>query len=206
MIARPGQTLIEVLLALAIILVGMMSLVSTLINAKITADASVDSAIAVQLAREPVEAARFIRDSNWLERENGYGTTFNDRLSNGSDHTAVYVWDPAQTNLDNAVQFDFTPNSNSDPMTVIYQNSDGLYLNTITGSATIYSRYVTLFPICSSDGGVTETILTADGQTCAVGVDEIGIQVTSTVTWSSRGTEHTVALEEQLYNWRYAQP
>ncbi|HBY73553.1 MAG TPA: hypothetical protein DEG44_02560, partial [Candidatus Kerfeldbacteria bacterium] len=37
---RPGQTLIEVLLSLAIIVVGILSLTSALINAQVTAAAS----------------------------------------------------------------------------------------------------------------------------------------------------------------------
>lgn len=219
MVLRPGQTLIEVLLALAIILVGMMSLVSTLINAKITADASVDSAIAVQLAREPIEAARFIRDSNWLKRENGFGTSYNeglvrDNFVDPNDYTATYTWDPPLSDPAFAVQFNFDPDSSTDALTVIYRDPGNLYRHTPAGfpppgfAATIYSRYVTLFPICSSDGGVTEQFITADGQDCVAtyGSPEIGLQVNSTVTWSNRGTDHAVTLEERLYDWRYAQP
>lgn len=213
MIARSGQTLIEVLLALAIILVGMMSLVSTLINAKITADASVDSAIAVQLAREPVEAARFIRDSNWLKRENGLGTSYNeslmrDNVGDPNDYSAVYTWDPPATDPALAIQFNFDPDTSTDPLTQVYRDSDNFYRHAPSFVTTIYSRYVTLYPICSSDGGVTEQLITADGQDCVAtyGSPEIGLQVNSTVTWSSRGTDHTVTLEERLYNWRYAQP
>lgn len=217
MVHRPGQSLIEVLLALAIILVGILSLVSALINAHITAAASVDSAIAVQLAREPIEAARFIRDSNWLERENGLGTAFNDGLSSATetnDYTAIYSWNPQKIDLDQSVKFDFDPNDSSDSLTAVYRGPSGLYRPPPTTSLsgfniTIYSRFVTLFPICSSNGGVTEQLITSDGQDCATtypGTSEIGLQISSTVTWSSRGADRTVTLEDRLYDWRYAQP
>ena len=208
---RPGQTLIEVLLSLAIIVVGILSLTSALINAQVTAAASTEAAVAVQLAREPIEAARFIRDSNWLERENGAGTDFNDRLSSSTeanDYTATYQWNAQLANLDNAVRFNFDADDSSDSDTAIYRGPAGLFRHPPTTSLpgfdiTIYSRYVTLFPICSSDGGLTETVLTGDGQDCGVDT-QIGIQVVSLVMWSSRNSDRTVMLEERLYDWRYA--
>lgn len=208
---RRGQTLIEVLLSLAIILVGILSLTSALINAQITAAASVDAAIAVQLAREPIEAARFIRDSNWLERENGLDTVFNDRLESSTevnDYTATYQWNAQLSNLDNAVQFNFDADNNADPDTAVYRGPAGLYRHPPSSALpgydeTIYSRYITLYPICSSDGGVTETIVSSDGVDCG-SVTQIGVQVISTVAWSSRNTEHKVGLEERIYDWRYA--
>src|SRR3990167_5369955 len=153
MVSRPGQTLIEVLLALAIILVGIVSLISALVNAQITAAASIDSAIALQLAREPIEAARFIRDSNWLKREAGLGANYNDDLVRDNfvdpnDYTAIYTWDPPLADPAFAIQFNFDPDSNTDPLTQIYIGPDGLYRHSPAGfppptfAATIYSRYV----------------------------------------------------------------
>lgn len=211
---RPGQTLVEVLLALAIILVGLLSLTSALINTQLTASTAVEEGVAIQLAREGVEAARFIRDRNWLEREDGLGTSYFAGLrssTEANDYTAIYTWNPPQSDPSAAISFDFTPNV-SDSSTLVYQSAAGLYRQntTVLGgfTPTIFSRFITLYPICSGDGGLTETFVTSDGQDCitTLGSSEIGMQVAVTVTWSSRGTSHTRVIAERLYDWRYAQP
>lgn len=210
---RPGQTLVEVLLALAIILVGLLSLTSALINTQRTASTAVEESVAIQLAREGVEAARFIRDRNWLEREDGLGTSYYDGLRSSStpdDYTAIYRWNPPQTDPSAAISFDFTPNVGSN-LTTVYKSATGLYRqstnSTLTSAwtPTIFSRFVTLYPICSSDAGLTETVIASDGLNCGT-MPEIGVQAEVTVTWSSRGTSHTRVITERLYDWRYAQP
>lgn len=215
---RPGQTLVEVLLALAIILVGLLSLTSALINTQLTASTAVEEGVAIQLAREGVEAVRFLRDRNWLEREDGLGTSYYDGLRSSStpdDYTAIYTWNPQPTDPSAAISFDFTPDT-SGSFTTVYQSAAGLYRqstnSTLTNAwtPTIFSRFITLYPICSSDGGLTETFITGDGQVCpltSLGEStEIGVQAEVTVTWSSRGTSHTRVIAERLYDWRYAQP
>lgn len=211
-----GQTLIEVLLAITIIVVGIVSLVTALINTQTTATASIEEAVAVQLGREAIEATRFMRDSNWLEREQGLGSAYDDGLTSGTesnDYSAVYLWNPPQTNLEVAIQFNFVADNTSALQTIVYQNSTGVYRQFSsapgpTWSATSYSRYLTFYPICSSDGGITEQLITADGSDCSTafpGTTEIGRQVLVTVLWSSRGNSHTRILEERMYDWRYAQ-
>lgn len=213
---RSGQTLVEVLLSLAIILVGLLSLTSALINIQLTASTAVEESVAIQLGREGVEAARFLRDRNWLEREDGLGTSYYDGLRSSTavdDYTAIYSWNPPQSDPSAAIRFDFVPNT-SDSSAIVYQSATGLYRQTsstiIPGAwtPTIFSRFVTLYPICSSDAGLTETFITSDGQDCATTYSstEIGVQAEVTVTWSSRGTSHTRVITEQLYDWRYAQP
>ncbi|MBI4407586.1 MAG: type II secretion system protein [Candidatus Kerfeldbacteria bacterium] len=217
MIRRPGQTLVEVLLSLAIILIGLLSLTSALINTQLTASTAVEESVAIQLGREGVEAARFIRDRNWLEREDGSGTAFNvglesDGTIEADDYTAIYTWNPPQSNPTSAISFSFLPDT-SDTSAIVYQSPIGLYRQTsstiIPGgwTATIYSRFITLYPICSNDAGLTETVITSDAQDCVKTHSslEIGVQVEVTVTWSSRGTSHTRVITERLYDWRYAQ-
>lgn len=216
-----GQSLIEVLLALTIIIVGMVSLVSALINTQNTATASLEETIAVQMGREALEAARFVRDSNWLERENGLGTAksgtqFNEGLAStteANDFSGIYLWNPASTNPSTAIQFDYTADTSTDSSTTVYQNLAGLYRQFTTApgatwQATKYSRYVTLYPICSSDGGLVEQLLSGDGSDCTTtypGTTQIGVQVRVAVSWSSRGVTKTRVLEERLYDWRYVQ-
>ncbi len=212
---RIGQTLIEVLLAITVIVIGIVSLVSALISIQASASNSLAEAVAMQLGREAIEAARFVRDSNWLERENGLGSQFTDGLNSSTeanDYTAVYTWNPSQTDPNLAVMFDFTADSSTATQTKVYRNLAGLYrqFSSTPGAswqATSYSRYVTLYPICSSDGGITEQVVTADTLDCSseyAGTTQIGVQVEVTIQWSSRNDNHTRILEERLYDWRYA--
>lgn len=214
---RPaGQTLVEVLLALTIIIVGMVSLVSALINTQSSATASLEETVAVQLGREGIEAARFVRDSNWLERENGLGTQFNAGLQSATeanDYTGVYIWNVPQTDPGLAVAFDFAADVSTATATTVYQNAAGLYRQFpsppgATWKATPYLRYVTLYPICSSDGASLPQFVTTDGTDCATafpGTTQVGVQVMVTVTWTSRGVARSRILEERMYDWRYAQ-
>lgn len=210
-----GQTLLEVIISAAVIVTGIVSLVTLIVYIQTSSRITYQEAIAMGLAQEGIEAARFVRDSNWLEREAGTGSNFNiglfEELVVGSpDYTAIYRWRPGLTNPEAAIAFDFTPDTATDSATVVYQTAAKQYLQT-TGSTsglkpTPYRRYFTFYPICSDDGGVTESLITADGQSCAVplGLTQIGIQAVAEVSWENGGRTYTRTLEERLYDWKYA--
>jgi hypothetical protein len=149
-----------------------------------------------------------------LEREAGTAAEFNDGLFDSAtlDYTAIYRWRPAQTDPAQAVTFDFTPDTATEAATTVYQTTSQYYrqtAGTVTGgwTTTPYTRFVTSYPICSDDGGVTESLLTADGQDCGtvyVGTSQIGVQVQVIVTWDNAGETHTRTLEERIYDWKYA--
>lgn len=214
MLNRPGQTLVEVLLSIAIIVVGLVSLVATLVNIQSSAQFSSEEAIALQIAKEPLEVARFIRDSNWLEREDGSTVDYADGLASTTetgDYTGIYTWSPATVDPGTAITFNFTADDASHATTTVYKSSNGTYrqFSTTPGGSWLnsgYSRFVTMYPICSFDGGVTEQFITVDGSDCPTtyaGTVEIGRQVVSTVVWLSHGNNHSRVLETRLYNWRY---
>ncbi len=62
-----GQGLLETIVALGVILAGTIGTISLLIATMNAGRASVNTEIATNLAREAVEVARNIRDSNWLK-------------------------------------------------------------------------------------------------------------------------------------------
>ncbi len=212
-----GQTILEVIISAAIITTGIVSLVTLIIYVQSSSRLTYQEAIALGLAQEGIEAARFIRDSNWLEREAGLGTSFNDGLyyydaTGGYDYTAIYVWKtwpPATITPADAITFDFTPDTDADTIVRVYENAQKQYRqsSSTTWTATPYTRFITLFPICSDDGGATESILTADGQDCASTADpiQIGVQVRVEVSWINSGNTLTRVLEERLYDWKYAE-
>lgn len=212
---QSGQTLLEVIIAIAIIAIGMMSLISLLINTQITGANTQDEFVVIELGREAIEAARFVRDSNWLAQENGQTTPWNAGLRDAvdpTDYTGIYVWTPAQTNPALALAFNFLPDVSTHAATKVYRTPAGYYQQMVGAvpsippnnwTATPYSRFVTFYPICSSTLGVTESFVSVDGTVCAT--TQIGVQVVVTIQWSSRGTPHTRTFEERLYNWKYAQ-
>lgn len=212
-----GQTLLESLLAIAIILIGLVSVSTLLINVMSTSNIAVAETRMTQLAQEALEGARFVRDSNWLKREDGVSDASTGRLidyANGlrssNDTTAIYIWDPAETNPDSAIQFNFTPNSLTDTTARVYQDSAG-YFRQSTGTVpadwkvTQFRRLVTLQPICfnitESDPAVAETVAATS---CGSGNIEIGMQITVQISDGNANTAAPRTFVEKLYNWKYA--
>lgn len=65
-ITNSGQSLLETIMALGIILIAVTATIGLLISTMKTGKTSTNRIIAANLAREGIEAARQIRDSNWL--------------------------------------------------------------------------------------------------------------------------------------------
>ncbi len=63
---RHGETMLEVLIALTLLLLGAFFAFNTFINATIVNHITKEHVIATNLAREGLEAVRNIRDTNWL--------------------------------------------------------------------------------------------------------------------------------------------
>lgn len=63
---RPGETLIEVIMALFVVAVGSAAATSLIVTAIQANSFSRDNLVALNLAVEGIEAMRNIRDSNWL--------------------------------------------------------------------------------------------------------------------------------------------
>lgn len=209
-----GQTLLEVIISAAIIVTGIVSLVTLIVYIQTSSRLTYQEAIAMGLAQEGIEAARFVRDSNWLEREAGSGANFYDGLYDAMtlDYTAIYRWRSTMSDPAVAVAFDFAPDSATDAAAIVYMTGSNQYRQIASSppggwKATPYTRFMTLYPICSDDGGITESLITADGQSCATtfaGTTQIGVQAVVEVSWENSGTVHTRTLEERLYDWKYA--
>jgi type II secretory pathway pseudopilin PulG len=213
-----GQSLLESLLAIAVIMTGIVSLISLLISTRNTSDSILAEQQARYLAQEAIEAARSVRDSNWLKQENGEVVEYFNGLRSGTDYTGSYVWDSTATSPDAAITFDFTADAVNDSSTLIYQisTSPKIYLQAATTQAdwtvTKFKRYLTLYPICVASSDYTvEISVTADGQDCtSVTSDsasiEVGFEVVVHMQWASAGEAQDRIFSEKLYNWKYAAP
>lgn len=196
-----GQSLIEAIVALGI-LTTSISAALTLASQSVSAERdSAASITAGNLAREGVEVARLLRDSNWLAENDWDQGLYS---SAGPDYTGIPVFDPATGDW----SIDFTPNSFNDTDTTVYRRvtaSDnatvGLFEQTTalpTGViASGYQRLLTLNPICRAAGGGYDIITSGYCST-----EKVGIQVISNVHWSFAGRSHSLTAEERLFDWR----
>ncbi|MFA5995106.1 MAG: type II secretion system protein [Patescibacteria group bacterium] len=224
---QSGQTLLESLMAIAIILIGVVSLASLLVNLWSTSSRALAETRATQLGQEAIEAARYVRDSNWLKREAGitdsatsnllgyntglYGKTVTDNV----DYSAIYIWTPSEVDPNLAIKFDFSVDNESDARAIVRQDTAGNYLQ-ISGNdfigltATPFKRLVTLFPICfnPNEPDLTQAeIVRAEALTCVDGgYIDIGVQVMVQVIWQQAGEQQERIFTEKLYNWKYADP
>jgi type II secretory pathway pseudopilin PulG len=198
---RRGQTMIEAIIALGIIVTSVASaltLVSTSINAEKESEALITAG---NLAREGIEVVRMLRDSNWLA-----GADFDAGFSGtGNDHLGIAVFSPDTATW----SLDFSPLDMEDVTTRVFRTTtssgssiEGLMRQATSqpsGTApTSYRRTLVLDPICDSGAGYT---FAASGSDCGA-FPKVGIRVQSNVRWSVGPRQRTISFEEQLMDWR----
>lgn len=191
---KSGQTLVELLVAFLVITIGLTAAASMVFSNLKTQELSAERVVAINLAREGVEFAKSIRDSNWLA-----GNAFNEGLFDGTDYTAVPFWSGVQF-----AGFDFAPAAiNDDSWTAMKLSASATSTNTLyyqgdsaVGTNTAYRRLVTLQPICSDDS------IQTDGNSCPVSTFVIGIRVSSFVDWTTAGVTRDVSIVDEIYDWR----
>lgn len=191
----PGQTLIELLITVSVVSTGMFAAAALVFSNLQLSDRDADEVVAVNLAREGIELAKEIRDSNWLA-----GDAFDAGLAAGNDYTATPRWSGNAT--EGNVIFDFQANNMDDDNAVITKSTDpstpGFFANNLSGTPTEWRRLLTLHPICRTGAG--ELILN-DGADC--GSDpKIGIRVESRLEWQRKGQLFARVMYEDLYDWR----
>lgn len=131
-----GQTLIETVIAIFVILVGVagaLILVFSSTRAGVTAKNRI---VAANLAREGIEVVRNIRDTNWLE-----GRDFNEGLANGS-YTANYD----STSLTSSpISCDINDSSSVvNDLVKLYKDGSNLYSHNSTGTSTNFYRVINI--------------------------------------------------------------
>lgn len=186
---RRGQTLVELLTALFIIglvLVGALALTNS--NFRLEGIGAM-RLTATSLAREGVELARNIRDTNWMK-----GAPFDSGLVD-ADHCAV-IAASAQMHISHFSFKDCV--SVFDASFQLRKLSEGKYGSDASiGEASTFFRLVRFDPICL-DGGL-ETV--AEQGDCGV-KQKIGVKVKSEVGWNYGGSAMSLAHSEKFYDWR----
>ena len=210
-----GQGLIEMIVALGIIIVGVIGSLSLSVVALSSSRESETRVIAANLAREGIEVARNIRDSNWLAGcpdEEVEAELYNW----DSEPAGCYQWDTGlkgETLTPNTAIATFDPNNGKwslnfeavdidDEITQFFI-IDGVYIQTTAppeGLAGVsFYRLITLKNICLDDDGV-EIIKEEDCQEATE--TKIGIEVSSHIRWSEHSRVHNLTAQDRLYDWR----
>jgi len=196
-----GQGIIEAIAGIFVIIIGLIGYLSIAHSSVSSNYEAQTRIIAANLAREGVEVAHNIRDSNWIA-----GRDWDNGLYSVNDYDGVpdFAYDG-----DNSWQIDFNPDNFSDNDTNIYKFQAGAYSglsvqkDPVSADAvkTLYKRLITLKSICyDSDTGIEEAPISKAH--CTGGDEKIGIRVLSEIRWTEHGRSHTFIVEDSIYDWR----
>lgn len=204
-INKRGQSLIELVVAISIILIGVVSTLVLTVATIRGGKASEMQTIASNLAREGIEVVKQHRYNNWLKIESNalsfadwdqglYDPLYSNNLRVEFNPTAPASW-IMNFNIDATTVQSCLDNGNCR----IYLKNN-IYNHDQTGSATPFYRVVTINPICLGSGGIEKVV--KNTYQCAVDEEKIGVQVISDVRWQDRGNWTSIMLEDHLYNWK----
>jgi type II secretory pathway pseudopilin PulG len=196
---RKGESLLETIIAIAILIVGTVSMLAMVFAMLIARTAAEYETVGTNLAREGIEAVRNVRDTNWIANiafDSGFYSQSRFVASfdpSNSDGLHPNGWRLAPASLDSALAVKQFASGGT---------YAGFYTQVGTGETahwpvlpTIYSRTIYLMDICN-DGTIQGA-----GSPCPAGTSA-GVNVTSVVNWSERGRPHSVTLVEKIYDWR----
>lgn len=198
-----GQTLLELLIAISILVVTLVTTIALIVASIKAGRESTNKLIGASLAREAIEIARNIRDSNWATSSTLY---WDSGLSNGTDNTATPVVDGTSP-----ITLDFS----SDDFTSVRQSGNEYLQGTSAGgTATAFYRLVYVNPICwydnpndrndplNGDEQVVGYNSTNDCSSFGLYYAKVGVRVIAEVRWPSASSSRHISIEDRLYNWQ----
>ncbi|MFA5106787.1 MAG: prepilin-type N-terminal cleavage/methylation domain-containing protein [Patescibacteria group bacterium] len=214
---QAGVTLLEVVVAIFVITVGLISALALIISSITGARTSKYQLAAGNLARQAIEVVRVQRDSNWLEIESGSldpGLWDQNLSGNGMIYTGIINFqdDPALADyMKWTIFYDSTYNFTDNPVQLKTYFVDH-------GSWRVYNQYTQANPPGLTESGFrlamsTKPICILNGvesmvengfscETTVPAKTKIGIQIKATVKWIESGIERSYEQEEKIYNWK----
>lgn len=192
---KSGQSLIELIVAVAIIQVGLLSVWSLFLSNFNAERESELRIVGANLSREGIELVKNIRDSNWLRVDRG----------DVNEEGTIWPWDEGLSSGVYSVSYD--NGALEDEMYgQLYIDAQGFYTNSSVGTKiSPYKRTIELKSVCCSDN---DGNLVCDGtnyqikestEPCSL---RIGINVIAKTTWSHSGSARSSVVEDIIYNWR----
>ena len=171
--ARQGFTLLETMIAIAILLIAVVGPMSIIGGSLRNMYFVRDQMTAINLAQEGVEAVRQVRDTNFLKGDAWAGGFGNGDCTGGL--RCLVDTNPLVIHKCNG--------SCTATNLRVYQNpTDGLY-----------HQYLAV------PGGLTSTVFTRRVDTTQVSVNEYKVDVT--VTWVTGSTPGTIVVSESIFRW-----
>jgi len=161
-----GFTLLEMMIASALVIMGVVGAFGVLQKAISTTAVNITRLKAAYLAQEGIEIIRNIRDSNWLEDPVG---NFDDGIQPGSHHNLDY----------RSTVFPDTINCLSTEEFLKFNELNGFYECSSVSDSNFIRRVVNV------DSSVSDKL-----------------KVKSTVTWEDHGQNHSITVEDVLYDWQ----
>ena len=193
-----GFTLIETLVAVAILIGVIVGPVSLISHSLFSSSFSRNDLVAYNLAQEGIELFRAIRDNNILCASLGGATPWNTNPNGGGPFHGYHEIDVVnQANLSCGSDLINTPlpttRTVSTCNTPLRADSNGLY-SYAAGTLLNVTRCVI---VCSPPNAAP----------CSVAADsdvpsDKQMEVISTVSWIERGTPKSVTLRDRLYDWK----
>ena len=188
---QKGFTLVETIVALALIMMALAGPVSLIVRGIYSFSSSKSKITAVNLAQEGIELVRLIRENN-IACDFANGPKKQNWTSNPDGGTMpsraeVDIQQAFTTITCGSASIKFPRLTNSCSRVLLYNASAGTY-GYQTGTPTTFSRCIN---INSPPSGGHDTDIPASDQ----------MDVIATVTWVERGRTRTLVLRERLYHW-----
>lgn len=188
--------MLETIIAIAVITIGIMSIITLAISMTKAQTETSEDGVAVNLAREGIEAVKNIRDSNWYNGNDfwqGILPSANGIIVNNFDNRHNATHDGEMWFLDFGISTD---------KKVYTDDNTGIYLNISGGvdpgvTPALYNREINTTAICH-DFDHNEVIT----DICPPGYITVGIKVICRVYWKSNDRDHEIIIEDRLYNWK----
>lgn len=176
-----GQLFVEVIVALGLVSIGMLSIFGVLARSVSVNRLIADRFTATYLASEGIEIAKNILDANIIKSvAQNQAVAWNAGFANAGDYEIDYR------------SFALTPKvGQGAPLSFGKPSPNATYeiygYNLASGAPTPFLRTIHIEPIRNKSG------------------DQIGVKVLSAVHWTSRGgLAFDIAAEDDFYNWRPA--
>lgn len=216
---QKGQGLVELIIAISVITVGMFAVWSLALSSYTAEREAQLRFTGANLAREGVEIVKNIRDSNWLAVDENEACAedpchWNSGLAPGDYTIGSFLA------AGSAASLVAVSGGINDAATQVYKLSDpdgklsDFFANekiSVDDGATPFRRIATLRVICCTDSDGNRqcddlnqevwAVEDAD-QSCPSGEIQIGLDVTTRVTWLYNDQVRQSVVQDQLFNWR----
>jgi type II secretory pathway pseudopilin PulG len=200
---KPGQTLVEAIIAIAVIGVALLGFLSQSTYNFLASAKTIQRSLALNLAREGIEVVRHIRDSNWLkgcpdpDKENCF--YWNTGLSDAEKYRAIPVFNVGEKKWELKFIVDSFDKCVNSKECALYK-LNGFLTADPSGELTDFFRQVEIKPLCENQDDCGGDGICESGDACEG--KQIGLDVVSLVRWKEQENWGNVVLEDKLFNWR----